>query len=141
MTSSSGLTGEEACRISHYAGLGYKIKAFGIFEVSPEKDPGGQTCDLAAQIIWYFLEALAHRVCADPERDPAGFNRFFAAVNGHEIVFYQHPSTDRWWMEVAMEGYETRVIPCSEKDYLVAMKDEIPDLWWKYARKTERFPK
>jgi arginase family enzyme len=141
MANPGGLTTEEACRISHYAGLGTKIKAFGVFETNPEKESGGLSCNVTAQIIWYFLDALAHRVPADPAFDPAGFNRFFAGVSGHELVFFQQPSTDRWWIEVAMEGIETLIIPCREKDYLMAMKDEIPDLWWKYARKTEKYSK
>jgi arginase family enzyme len=141
MANTGGLTTEEACRISHYAGLGTKIKAFGIFGTNPEKESGGHSSNLTAQIVWYFLDALAHRVPADPAGDPAGFNRFFANVSGHELVFSQQPSTDRWWMEVAPEGFDTLIIPCREKDYLMAMKDEIPDLWWKYARKTEKYSK
>jgi hypothetical protein len=141
MANPGGLTTEEACRISHYAGLGTNIKAFGVFETYPEKESGGLSCNLTAQIVWYFLEALVHRVPADPAGDPSGFNRFFANISGHELVFFQQPSTDRWWMEVAHEGFETLIIPCREKDYLMAMKEEIPDLWWKYARKTEKYSK
>ncbi len=141
ITSSSGLTAEEACRLAHYAGLGCNLKVFGIFELNPELDPDGKGSNLTAQMIWYFLDALAHSVPVDPMKDPAGFNRYFAHIGGHEIVFFQHPSTDRWWMEVEMEGFETLIVPCREMDYLIAMKDEIPDLWWKYARKTEKYSK
>jgi formiminoglutamase len=139
--SSSGLYGEEACRISHYAGLSNKIKVFGLFEVNPEIDYGAITLDLSAQIIWYFLEAFAHRNIADPVKDHDAFNRYFTELEGHPIVFYKHLPTGRWWIEISNQGMESWLIPCREKDYLLAMKEEIPDVWWKYARKTDRFSK
>jgi formiminoglutamase len=139
--SSSGLYGEEACRISHYAGLSNKIKVFGLFEVNPDKDSGAITIDLSAQIIWYFLEAFAHRSIADPVKDQDAFNRYFAELGGHPIVFYKHLPTGRWWIEISNPEIERWLIPCREKDYLLAMKDEIPDVWWKFARKTDRFSK
>jgi formiminoglutamase len=139
--SSSGLYGEEACRLSHYAGLSNRIRVFGLFEVNPDKDSGAITVDLSAQIIWYFLEAYAHRNVADPAKDQESFIRYFTELNGHSIVFYKHPPTGRWWIEISNPGMESWLIPCREKDYLLAMKEEIPDVWWKFARKTERFSK
>jgi arginase family enzyme len=139
--SSSGLYGEEACRISHYAGLSNKIRVFGLFEVNPDKDSGEVTLDLSAQIIWYFLEALSHRSLADPVHDQDAFNRYFTELEGHTIVFYKHLSTGRWWIDISNPGKESWLIPCREKDYLLAMKEEIPDVWWKFARKTDKFSK
>ena len=139
--SSSGLNGEEACRISHYAGLSNKIKVFGLFEVNPDKDCGAITLDLSSQIIWYFLEAFAHRNMADPVTDQDAFNRYFAELGGHSVVFYKHLPTGRWWIEISNPEMGRWLIPCREKDYLLAMKEEIPDVWWKFARKTDRFSK
>jgi formiminoglutamase len=139
--SSSGLYGEEACRISHYAGLGNRIKVFGLFEVNPVWDPDGITADLAAQILWYFLEALGHRISADPEDGGEVFLTYHIDIEGQSLIFYKHALTGRWWIEIASEGKKSRKIPCSEKDYFLAMKQEIPDIWWKFARKTDRFSK
>jgi formiminoglutamase len=139
--SSSGLYVEEACRISHYAGLSNKIKVFGIFEVNPDINSGANTLDLSAQIIWYFMEAFAHRSMADPVKDQDAFNRYYAELEGNPIVFHKHLPTGRWWIEISNPGMESWLIPCREKDYLLAMKEEIPDVWWKFARKTDRFSK
>jgi hypothetical protein len=139
--SSSGLYGEEACRISHYTGLGNRIKVFGLFEANPARDPERITADLAAQIIWYFLDALGHRITADPEDDGEAFTTYHVDIEGQSLVFYKHALTGRWWIEIVSDGKKSRKIPCSEKDYFLATKREIPDIWWKFARKTDRLSK
>jgi formiminoglutamase len=136
--SPNGLYGEEACRISHYAGLSNKIKVFGLFEINPEYDYRETTSDLAAQMIWYFLEALIHRSNADPSTDLSVFIKYFVDIEGHSLVFYKHTGTNRWWIEILNEDNENRIIPCRENDYINATKEEIPDIWWKFARKTNK---
>jgi arginase family enzyme len=136
--SPSGLFSEEACRISHYAGLGSRIKAFGLFEVNPSKDPEGVTVNLAGQILWYFLEALVHRIPAVPEEGGEAFLTYHVEIEGQPLIFHKHAHTGRWWIEIPAEGMKSLYIPCSEKDYFLAMKQEIPDVWWKFARKTDR---
>jgi formiminoglutamase len=139
--SPSGLFSEEACRISHYAGLGNKIKAFGLFEVNPSKDPEGVTVNLSAQILWYFLEALGHKIPANPEEGGDAFLTYHVETEGQPLIFHKHAPTGRWWIEIPAEGMKSLQIPCSDKDYFLAMKQEIPDVWWKFARKTDRSSK
>jgi formiminoglutamase len=137
-TSPNGLHGEEACRISHYAGLSNKMKVFGLFEVNPDYDYRETTTNLAAQMIWYFLEALVHRLDTDPETDSSAFIKYFVDLEGHSMVFYKHPATNRWWIEIRNDENESWIIPCRESDYMIAIKEEIPDIWWKFARKTNK---
>lgn len=56
----NGLHGEEACQLARYAGLSPNIKAFGIFETIAQKNDF-TTAKLAAEIVWYFLEASAQK--------------------------------------------------------------------------------
>jgi formiminoglutamase len=139
--SPNGLYGEEACRISHYAGLSTKISIFGLFEINPDYDFRETTSDLAAQMIWYFLEALIHRSYADPATDLSPFVKYFVDLEGNSLVFYKHPPTNRWWIEIQNEENDNWIVPCRESDYLAAAKEEIPDIWWKFARKTNRLLK
>ncbi len=139
----SGLNSEEACRLARYAGLSNRLKVFGLFEVNPVLDPGGSASALAAQMIWYFLEALSHRRPEDPGTDKSPFKKYFVemADHGEPLVFYHHSLTDRWWIETFAGEGDCMTIPCRETDYLMAVKQEIPDVWWKYARKSERMSK
>ena len=139
----SGLDSEEACRIARYAGLGSKLKVFGLFEANPVLDPGGSTAALAAQMVWYFLEALSHRRTEDPGIDKSLFKKIFVEMvdHGEPMVFYHQASTDRWWIEIFSGEEDRLILPCRETDYLKAVKQEIPEVWWKYARKSERMSK
>ncbi len=139
--SPNGLQGEEACRLAHYAGLSSKMKVFGIFEVNPEYDPREMTADLAAQMVWYFLEAFAHRKDVDPARDKTPFIQYFVEADALTLPFYLHAPTGRWWIEVPAGEESQWIIPCHEDDYSLACRHEIPDIWWKYARKSDRLSK
>ena len=141
--SPNGLFGEEACRIARYAGLSNRLKVFGLFEVNPGSDPGGSSSALAAQMVWYFLEALSHRRPEDPGTDKSPFKKYFVEMvdHGEPMVFYHHALTDRWWIEIFTGEGDSMTVPCREKDYSLAVKQEIPDIWWKYARKSERLSK
>ena len=58
-----------------------------------------------------------------------------------EVIFYKSDKSDRWWMEVpypAQKGsaYDRHhIVPCDKTDYDRAMKNEMPDLWWKTYQK------
>lgn len=141
--SPNGLFSEEACRIAHYAGISNRLKTFGLFEVNPLPDKSGTTCHLAAQMIWYFLEGMTCRRNEDPSNDKSAFTKYYVKMDnsGEQLVFYNHVPTDRWWIEFAPGKAQNRTIPCSKNDYMMAVRQEIPDVWWKFIRKTERLSK
>ncbi len=136
--SPNGLYGEEACQIARYAGLSTRLKLFGIFEVNPRFDKGDLTAKLAAQMVWYFLDAFSFRRKEDPQTGKDSFVQYYVELTdpGERILFYHHPPTNRWWIEIDGKGTPNRIAACRESDYREAVKREIPDIWWKYARKT-----
>jgi len=139
----TGFFGEEACRIARFAGLSPRLSVFGLFEVNPTLDSRGTTSALAARMIWYFLEAFAQRRSEDPSRDKEPFIKYFVELekHGEPVLFYHHPPTNRWWIEISAEEGAGTIAPCSENDYKMAVKQEIPDIWWKFALKTDRLSK
>jgi hypothetical protein len=60
---------------------------------------------------------------------------------GEEIVFYKSLKSERWWMQVPyprkkeLDFNRHTVVPCNYEDYLKAMENDIPDLWWKTYQK------
>jgi formiminoglutamase len=134
LPSPNGFFGQEICQLARYAGAASGLKAFGIFELSPENDINGHTVHLAAQVIWYFLDGLSIRIKENPQSGSA--TKFIVNMEsaGQDIAFYKSLKTDRWWMEIPAINPLTGLnylISCNYEDYQLASKNEIPERWWK----------
>jgi arginase family enzyme len=135
--SPNGFYGEEMCQLSRYAGMSDKLSSFGIYECNTTLDDSGQTADLAAQMIWYFIDGFYNRKGDFPKCNKDEYLKFNVTI-GHphqHIVFYKSPKSGRWWMEIPYPSdvqlkYERHLLaPCNYDDYLKAMENEIPDRW------------
>lgn len=139
----NGFYSEEACLIARYAGLSNRLWVFGIFELNPAWEKSGLGAALAAQMVWYFTEGASHRRKEDPAIGKNAFTRYYVEMEDHgeALVFYHHPITNRWWMEIFPEEGDSWIIACREADYQKAILKEIPEIYWKYVRKTARLSK
>jgi formiminoglutamase len=143
--SPNGFYGEEACQIIRYAGLSDKLSSIGFYELNPAYDNGEQTAHLVAQMIWYFLEGFYFRKNDFPDRkrkDSGAYIKYVVSIKEfqNEIVFYKSKVSDRWWMEVPCQGFQSKyerqfLVPCSYQDYQDACKEEIPEKWWQVYQK------
>ena len=138
----NGFYGEEACAIMRYAGLSDKLTSVGLFEVNPSYDHRDQTSHLVAQMLWYFLDGYYQRKKDLPLVNKKAFVRYHVNIrkDEQEIIFYKSKKSERWWMEVPyphskVKYHRHHLVPCSYKDYEVAMKDEMPDRWWQALQK------
>lgn len=141
-SSPNGITAEETCQIARYAGLSPRMGSLGIYGYNDANDINNNTAQLAAQMIWYFIEGVLLRKEEDPAREQDKFLQYRTALNDgqHEIIFYKSKSTSRWWMEIPhpknhKENTFPIVVPCSYTDYQVACNNEMPDRWWKVYQK------
>jgi formiminoglutamase len=141
--SPNGFYAEEACLICRYAGLSNRLTAFGLFELNPGFEKSGATADLAAQMVWYFIEGAIRRRREDPAYNKDAFTRYYVEMEDHgePLVFYHQPATNRWWIEIFPEEGENFILACKESDYKQAIAKEIPDICWRYVRKTRRLSK
>ena len=134
--SPNGLTGEEACQLSWYAGMATAPVWFGLFGYAPSLDPLASGGMMAAQIAWYFLNGISKKIDKAPLDEATDFIHYHIQLDELEepISFLKHPITKRWWMEVPSEDcdYFPLRIPCSKKDYKKACKNQIPSRWWNY---------
>ena len=120
-----------------------KVSSFGIYEVNPEMDKRGHTSHLAGQMAWYFIDGFYNRKKDTPSATKKEHTMYRVNITepGHEIVFFKSNKTDRWWMDVPyppdkrLKFERHHLVPCSYKDYQQAMKNEMPDLWWKTFQK------
>ena len=133
--SPNGLYGEEACQLFWYAGMSTRKNVAGLFGYSPSLDLQRWGAAMAAQIGWYYLKGAVQPKDKEPEGEAADFLHYMVPVEGLDepIVFLKHSVTGRWWMEVNVEKNKAERIACSENDYLLAQKNEIPERWLRHA--------
>lgn len=138
--SPNGFYAEEACLISRYAGLSNRLMVYGLFEVNPGHDKSGATAELGAQMVWYFMDGFIQRRKEDPATTKDAFTRYYVEMEDHgePLVFYHQPLTNRWWIEIFPEEGKSWILACNEHDYRQAISKEIPEICWKYVRKSLR---
>ncbi len=138
----NGIAPEMACQISKYAGISDRSSCFAITNYF-----SGLTSEqfdhLVAQMMWYFIDGYSARYGDFPISSLKGYMKF--TVNmvdiGEEIVFYKSEKSERWWMEVPypkkkeLDFKRHTVVPCNYEDYEQAMRNDIPNLWWKTFQK------
>lgn len=128
-----GLTGEEACQIAWYSGCSAQLSCFGLFELNPSLDYRETTSQLAATILWYFIEGFYHR------KDDLSFSQTSYLMyrvpltddREESLTFYRGLLSDNWWFEVPSVDPQKHAekIPCLEEDYFRCLKGEIPHRW------------
>ncbi|MCG8701790.1 MAG: arginase family protein [Bacteroidales bacterium] len=137
-SSPNGLRAEEACVLTRFAGFSDQLRLFLLSEINPENDNNHQTCKLAAQMLWYFIEGLSRRYPETPLDENHNFKTFIIGLSDldQEIVFYRSLTSDRWWLRIPSSRFNKDcIVPCNYEDYVAASKQEVPDIWWKYFQK------
>lgn len=139
----NGFHGEEVCQLMRYAGVSEKIGSLAIYEMDPTRDVDGVTAQLAAQMIWCFMDGYRSRTNDLPWMDRKRFTRYRIPIKGHdqELVFYKSMVSDRWWMDIPYRAEQEarferhHLVPCSYADYRMACREEVPDRWWRTYQK------
>ncbi|MBK9422258.1 MAG: formimidoylglutamase [Flavobacteriales bacterium] len=139
----NGFHGEEVCQIMRYAGISEKVTSVGLYEMDPWRDQDKATAQLAAQMLWCFLDGFGSRTNDLPWMDRKRFTRFHVPIKGHEqeMVFYKSTVSDRWWMDVPYRAEQEarferhHLVPCAYSDYMAACREEVPDRWWRTFQK------
>ncbi len=140
--SPNGFSGEEACAICRYAGMSNDIQSISLCDFNPTKEQENYSTQLAAQMLWYFIDGYYNRKSEYPTIESKDYMVYRTTFknSSHEIVFYKSLNTDRWWMEVPYPKERSThngkfMVPCSYTDYQTAQADEIPDKWMKTYQK------
>lgn len=138
----NGLFGEEACKIARYAGISDKVSSFGLYELNPKFDDRSQTVNLAAQMIWYFIEGFYNRKHEFPVQADETYLQYAVQLDGydHELRFLKSRKSGRWWMQIPRGengNSDHLLVPCSYADYQAACDSRIPDRWLKAMAKLE----
>lgn len=132
--SPNGFYAEEICQLGFYSGNSTRCSVFGIFDCVKDSYPNTPTAQLAAQILWYFLEGLNLRTTEDPSMKPGQFVRYIIPLQGYDqtLTFYKSRKTDRYWIEAYCDDDALPdVVACTYADYQTACAGELPNRWMK----------
>ena len=126
----SGMFIEEACKLTHYAGISDKLSSIGFYGYQPDLDIREQTAQLIAQMIWYFIDGFSARKNDYPV-SLDGLMEYIVdfKVHDHQVTFWKSTKSGRWWMQVPVKTKKKhqrhRLIPCTYLDYQQACKEDI----------------
>ncbi|MFT6922474.1 MAG: formiminoglutamase [Crocinitomicaceae bacterium] len=137
----NGFKSDQICQIMKYAGMSDKMSCVNILDVDPKQSRSAS--NLLAQMIWYFADGVAQRVGDFPIGNKLNYKKFHVGMEDFEedLVFYKSDKSARWWLEVSYptgEGFKYdrhHLVPCNQSDYDNALKNKIPNLWWKTLQK------
>lgn len=129
-----GLTGEEACQITWYAGINEKLSSIGFYDYNPSADDSSKkTASVVATMIWYFVEGYYHRK-NEQNFKTNDYLKFVVSLQGdpESMNFYKSKLSEKWWLEVPYPRGKDKyarncIIPCSYTDYETATKGELPE--------------
>lgn len=128
----NGIDSRSICALSRYAGISDRVGFIGLYELpsTPMMD------QLAAQIIWYFIEGVQYRFDEYPVNINEGFLKYSVTLSNQTIVFYKSEKSNRWWMELTNDTYldnktkTSALLACTKNDYESACQDIIPERWY-----------
>ncbi len=129
----SGLYSEEACQLTKYAGINESMEFFALGNFDLQYDEHGQTAELTAQMIWYFI--FGHQNRANEALTSTNRNLTKYMVNPDDLdvgfIFYKSEKTGRWWVSRQEASKSPRVTnkiyACSYEDYQMCTHNEISE--------------
>ena len=121
----NGFDGIEICQLARMSGIAPKNKVFGVFEYNPLLDQRLTGANLIAQMLWYYVDGKHKNQIEYPEIAKSELLKFYVENDILKLIFYKNQKTKRWWVEVAQFETNTRLIPCSEKDYQAALNGKM----------------
>ncbi len=140
----NGLTSDEICRITRYAGLSLKCSSIGFYGIKPAGRLEWTDHHLMAQCIWHFIEGFYLRKPESMNTNDNTYIKYHVTYQSypHEIIFYKNKVTEKWWMGVPVSEkrqgkyhIQEYLVPCSATDYEVAAQNEVPDRWIRVFKK------
>ncbi|MEL6717736.1 MAG: hypothetical protein AAFP82_03390 [Bacteroidota bacterium] len=123
----SGFFLEEACQLTHYAGMSDKLNSIGFYGFEKRKGEE-RTPQAVAQLIWYFIDGVYNRK-QDYPASMDGLAEYIVHLKDYDLLvtFWKSLKSGRWWLQLPDKKTQNRLIPCSYEDYQLAGRGEISD--------------
>ena len=133
----NGIDSRSICTLSRYAGISDRVGFMGLYEL-PSTPMMNQ---LAAQMVWYFIEGVQYRFDEYPLNTNEGFLKYSVTLSNQTIIFQKSEKSNRWWMELTNDTYldnktkTSALLACTKNDYESASQNIIPERWYNAIRR------
>ena len=124
-TSPNGLTGEDMCTLTRFAGMSDQLNSIGVYGYNAKNDVDELTAIQIAHMLWYFVDGTNKAKSEASLTERHNFNEYHTQLAEVDTVFLQSHRTGRWWMQLPNQKF----VACSESDYRLAAHSEIPERW------------
>lgn len=128
----NGFNGEEACLLMQFAGMSSLSNSIGIYGYNYKQDVSDLTAKQISHMLWYLLNGIEKGKNESPLEQRENFNEFKLMFADFETLFLQSKKTQRWWMQLPDKTF----VACSNKDYVTALNNEIPERWLRAAERS-----
>ena len=125
----NGISPRLACILAKYAGQSNKANFLGLFELNDNSISN----KLYSEIIWYFIDGIDKRIEENNFYDSETFNKYIVQTSGIDITFFKSKTSEKWW--ILIDKTTNSYLPCLERDYQNALKDNIPLSWLKAKKR------
>ncbi|TVR80948.1 MAG: hypothetical protein EA409_07210 [Saprospirales bacterium] len=124
----SGLSSEEACRIMRYYGFSDYSRFLWIKGFAENSETAGETANLVAQLVWYFINGAVHRPGDYPLSRENMIEFTISNKDGlPDLKFFKSRISERWWFSTGVDFDPLNLHPCSYEDYKCICEGEISD--------------
>ena len=91
-------------------------------------------------MIWYFIDGVNSRALDYPYCGYEEYAKYSVVIDDIDTIeFMESNKTGRWWMKINKDvGNKKKrhaLVPCTEEDYIEALKGNVPDRWIKALNK------
>ncbi|MBL0911844.1 MAG: arginase family protein [Bacteroidia bacterium] len=140
----NGLRGEELCRMARYLGMSPKLTCAGVFNLDTDSPQFSLGASAMAQVVWHIIDGFYARTVDNPDFSSSEYLSYEVAgdTESSSLRFYQNRISGRWWLRIPLPidlqiqyNVPEFVVPCSEKDYLAATMNEVPERWMNSLKK------
>ncbi len=125
----NGLTAEEACQLLQYATSSSNLRGLHLYGFELNTTQNTEVgAELIACLIWYSL--IGNLKSRRNQQLKNEMTNYIVDLDsyGHQLYFWKNEKSEHWWVEIPdLKNNSGKLIPCSEKEYLLAKENKISD--------------
>lgn len=124
-----GLTAEEACRLLQYATSSSNLKGMHLYGFDLGTNQNSKAgAELIAILIWYSI--IGRQKARQNQQSKKEMTNFIVELDSldQQLHFWKNEKSEHWWVELPdLNNASGMLIPCSEKEYLLAKENKMSD--------------
>lgn len=140
----NGLRGEEICKLARYMGMSMKLHVASFFNLDKNSPQFSIGASSIAQVVWHIIDGYYSKTVDNLDFSSSDYLNYevSSVEGGVNMLFYQNRVSNRWWLRIPLPielqikyNVPEFIVPCTERDYMEAINNEIPERWLNSLKK------